>query len=102
VIDNVVIDNVVIDNAAGPITVFTARRVRTMERSQPVAEAVAVRDGHVLEVGSLATMKPWLDRYPHTVDDRFAEHVIMPGFIDPHLHPSMAAMLPPQKSFSTG
>ena len=73
------------------ITVFPARQVRTMDESQPVAEAVAVRDGHIVEVGSLASMKPWLDRYDHEVDDSFAGNVIMPGFIDPHLHPSMAA-----------
>lgn len=79
------------------ITVFTARRVRTMERSMPVAEAVAVRDGKVLEVGSLDTMKPWLSRHSHVIDDTFADHVIMPGFIDPHLHPSMAALLLPME-----
>ena len=78
-------------------TVFTARRVRTMERSMPVAEAVAVRDGKVLEVGSLDTMKPWLSRHSHVIDDTFADHVIMPGFIDPHLHPSMAALLLPME-----
>lgn len=75
------------------ITVFLARKVRTMEPSLPLADAVAVRDGHILEVGTLETMGPWLDRNPHTIDDTFADHVILPGFIDPHLHPSMAAIL---------
>lgn len=77
------------------ITVYRARRVRTMNRSNPVAEAVAVREGRIVEVGSLATMAPWLERYPHRIDDTFADAVIMPGFIDPHLHPSMAALLLP-------
>ncbi|MCP5027510.1 MAG: amidohydrolase family protein [Actinomycetia bacterium] len=79
------------------ITVFTARRVRTMEASLPTAEAVAVRDGKILEVGTLETMRPWLDRYEHEIDDTFADHVIMPGLIDPHLHPSMAAILLPME-----
>jgi predicted amidohydrolase YtcJ len=77
------------------ISVFTARRVRTMEPSMPTADAVAVRDGHIVEVGSLETMRPWLDVYDHEIDDTFRDHIIMPGFIDPHLHPSMAAILLP-------
>ncbi|MCP4228460.1 MAG: amidohydrolase family protein [Actinomycetia bacterium] len=77
------------------ITVFTARRVRTMEPSMPTAEAIAVRDGRIIEVGSLQSLRPWLDRFDHEIDDTFADHVIMPGLIDPHLHPSMAAILLP-------
>ncbi len=77
------------------ITVFTARKVRTMEASMPTAEAVAVRDGQIVEVGTLESMRPWLDNYDHEIDDTFRDHVIMPGFIDPHLHPSMAAILLP-------
>ena len=77
------------------ITVFVARTVRTMEPSPPVAEAVAVRDGRIVEVGTLETMRPWLESHSHEVDDTFGDLCIMPGFIDPHLHPSMAAMLLP-------
>jgi predicted amidohydrolase YtcJ len=80
---------------ATDITVYTARTVRTMEPALPLATAVAVRDGQIIEVGSLETMQPWLDAHPHHIDDRFKDHVIMPGFIDPHLHPSMAALLLP-------
>ena len=43
------------------ITVFTARRVRTMEASMPTAEAVAVRDGSVVEVGTIESLSPWLN-----------------------------------------
>ena len=43
------------------ITVYTARKIRTMEPSLPEATAVAVRDGRIVEVGSLETLKPWLD-----------------------------------------
>ncbi len=66
-----------------------------MEPSLPVAEAVAVRDGRIVEVGTLETMRPLLEQHAHTIDDTFRDHVILPGFIDPHLHPSMAAILLP-------
>ena len=77
------------------ITVYPARVVRTMNPSLPLAEAVAVRGDRIVEVGTLETLRPWLEAHPHSIDERFAEHVIMPGFIDPHLHPSMAAVLLP-------
>lgn len=77
------------------MAVFTARKIVTMVPSQPEATAVAVKDGKIVEVGSLETMRPWLEALPHEIDNRFKDHVLMPGFIDPHLHPSMAAILLP-------
>lgn len=68
------------------ITVFTAAKVVTMDAGRPEAEAVAVRDGHILSVGTLETMRPWLERAPYEIDDSFAGKVILPGFIDPHTH----------------
>ena len=75
------------------LVVYTARQIRTMEPSMPVAEAIAVRDGQIVGVGNLESLKPWLEQERHTIDDRFSGDVLMPGFIDPHLHPSMAARL---------
>ena len=82
------------------LTVFTARSIITMNPSQPRAEAVAVRDGRIVEVGSLESMTPWLEAHPHEIDDRFADVFLTPGFIDPHLHPTMAAVILPM-SFIT-
>ena len=61
----------------------------------PEATAVAVRDGMIVEPGTLETMQPWLEVHSYRIDERFSNHVIMPGFIDPHLHPSLAAVLLP-------
>lgn len=76
-------------------TVYIAKRIHTMSASQPEAQAVAVRDGIILEAGTLESLKPWLASSSHTIDDRFADKVIMPGFIDPHLHPFIGAVLLP-------
>jgi len=59
----------------------------------PTADAVAVRDGRIVEVGTLETLRPWLENHEHEIDDTFSDHVIMPGFIDPHLHPSMSTSI---------
>ncbi|MEC7975272.1 MAG: hypothetical protein VX142_05630, partial [Pseudomonadota bacterium] len=79
------------------LTLFKARSVITMNDSLPRASAVLVRDGVVLEVGEEATMAPWLRGQDYVVDDQFADKIICPGFIDPHLHPSMAAVLLPME-----
>jgi predicted amidohydrolase YtcJ len=72
------------------ITIFTARRVITMDPGRPTASAVAIREGRILSVGTIESMRPWLERYPHRIDDSFADLVIMPGFIDPHTHLSQS------------
>ena len=74
------------------LTVFVARRVRTLDLGRPVADAVAVQEGRIVSVGSLESMRPWLERVPHVIDERFAGRVIYPGFIDPHTHFRMSGV----------
>jgi predicted amidohydrolase YtcJ len=68
------------------ITVFEAKRIVTMDPGRPTARAVAVRDGRIVSVGTRETMRPWLERYRHAVDETFADKVLVPGFVDPHTH----------------
>ena len=77
---------------AEELTVFTARAIRTMDPGRPLASAVAVMAGRIVSVGSLEAMAPWLKRFPHHIDDRFAGKVIFPGFIDPHTHFRMSGV----------
>tara|TARA_B110000014_G_scaffold263717_1_gene261473 strand:- start:1413 stop:3080 length:1668 start_codon:yes stop_codon:yes gene_type:complete len=79
------------------ITVFTAQSVITMNKSLPVTNAIAVRNGQIIETGSLESMEPWLSKNEYKIDDQFKNSIIVPGLIDPHLHPSMAAVLLPMQ-----
>ena len=81
--------------AADDVVVYTAKRIVTMAPSQPQATAVAVRDGLILSVGSEASLAPWLEGRPHRIDRSFEDAVLLPGLIDNHLHPLMAALLLP-------
>ncbi len=78
-----------------PLTIFTARRIHTMDESLPVATAVAVADGRIVAVGDLESMSPWREGRVVTVDERFANHVLLPGLIDNHIHPFLGALLMP-------
>ncbi len=64
-------------------TVYPARKIITMNPMQPHGTHVAVRDGRVLAVGSLADMQAW---GTFTLDERFAAKVLMPGLVEGHCH----------------
>ncbi|MFT4083442.1 MAG: amidohydrolase [Nocardioides sp.] len=64
---------------------YPARVIRTMEPARPTAEAVLVRGDRVVAAGSRSE----LDAYgPARVDERYAEKVLVPGFVEAHSHVS--------------
>jgi hypothetical protein len=76
----------------GPVTVYTAKKILTMERSNPEATAVAVAGKRILAVGSYEEVKAALGDRQFDVNDTFKSKVILPGFIDQHLHPFLGAL----------
>ena len=70
-------------------TIFPARRVITMNPAFPTAEAVATREGRILAVGTVDDLTRWGE---HTIDDRFADKIIMPGFVESHCHAMSGGM----------
>ena len=54
-----------------------------MNPANPEAQAVAVRDGRIVCVGTLQECQSWGEAH---VDDRFAGHVLVPGFVEAHGH----------------
>ena len=63
--------------------IYPAHKIITMNPTRPTATHVAVRDGRILGVGSLSDLDTWGD---YTLDDRFADKVLMPGFVEGHAH----------------
>lgn len=83
--------------AEAPVDIFIAKRIITMTKPQTEATAVAVKDGRIVAVGSLDTIKSNLKNRPYRIDDRFRDKVLVPGLIDPHQHllaAALTAMLP--------
>jgi len=80
-------------NASADVTLYTAKRIVTMEPAMPYATAVAVEEGRIVAVGSLESLQPVLALKGGTVDRRFDDRVLVPGFIDPHVHPMLPAVL---------
>ncbi len=72
--------------------VYAAKKIITMERDQPIATAVAVRGARIIAVGSLDSVTETLSGKTYTIDDRFADKTMMPGFVEQHLHPLLGVM----------
>ena len=64
-------------------TIYTARRIITLNGYRPFADAVRVRDGSIICVGTLEDCQAWGDA---DVDTRFSDKVLMPGMVEAHGH----------------
>ena len=78
--------------AKTPVTIFVARKIVTMERSNPTATAVAVEGDRIVAAGSLGDVTAALGARPYRIDQTFADKVVLPGLIDQHLHPILGAL----------
>ena len=64
-------------------TVFSAKKIVTMNPQKPEASHVAIREGRILAVGSLEEIATWGD---YELDERFADKVLFPGLVEGHAH----------------
>jgi hypothetical protein len=69
--------------------IFIAEKIITMHPEQPLATAVAVRDGRILAVGNAADVIFCVKNSPfrpYVVDNTFEDKIFMPGLVDAHTH----------------
>lgn len=63
-------------------------KLLTMNERGAVAQAIAVREGRIVAVGSDAAVRRW--RGPNTRMVDLNGQTVLPGFIDGHVHPQVA------------
>jgi len=83
-----------------PIRILEARAIYTMELGTEPAEAVAIQAGRILAVGSKAEVAAIVGSRSHVIETEFADKILLPGFIDPHLQPTLAATILPMEIVS--
>ena len=70
--------------------IYIAREIITLDEAHPEATAVLVRSGRIAAIGAVEQLQR---NFPDAeLDRRFAEDVMVPGFIEHHVHPSLAAI----------
>ena len=98
-------DDIASKPACTQLTVFVAKKFYTMNPGRPEAGAVAVCNGAIVSIGdSLDDLKAWTSSIATTVDKRFADKTVFPGFIEAHSHPLLGAItanLPPIAALDT-
>lgn len=72
------------------VTLYLTTAV-TSDPAQPMATGIAVQDGVITAVGDFDTLSAQLRGA--SVDDRYADQVLLPGLIDPHVHMTLGAMM---------
>ena len=71
-------------------TIYSGGPILTMDDSQPVVEAVAVRDGRILAVGDVDTVSAYRGGSTSVFD--LAGRTMVPGFVDSHGHVVMGGL----------
>jgi predicted amidohydrolase YtcJ len=74
------------------IVIYPAREIVTLDPEQSTVQAVAVVGDRILATGSLDELKAAAGDQRYTVNNTFADQVIVPGFIAQHDHPLLAAL----------
>jgi predicted amidohydrolase YtcJ len=70
--------------------VLTGGKVRTLDPDNPSAEAVAIKDGLILAVGSAAEIDAYRGETTELI--QLGGAAVTPGLIDSHMHPLMGAL----------
>ncbi len=63
---------------------LTSSRVLTMNQSQPHAEAIAIKNDKIVQVGTNEEIKRWIGEKTQVID--LKGKTVIPGFIDTHIH----------------
>ncbi|MBM2712212.1 amidohydrolase [Mesorhizobium caraganae] len=69
---------------AGADLIVINGRVRTMDDDNPAAEAIAVKDGAIVAIGSRAAIEELKGPATKTIDAKGGS--VIPGFIEAHMH----------------
>src|SRR5215472_94851 len=70
--------------------VFTSGKVVTVDSSFSIKEAVAIKNGRFVAVGTDGEMRRWIG--PRTTVVNLAGRMMIPGLIDSHIHATVAGL----------
>ena len=66
-------------------------KIVTLNHKDEIAEAVAVKDGQIAQVGTSEDVKAIVHKDTQVID--LGGKTVTPGFVESHCHPSMAGLM---------
>jgi len=77
--------------STGKAELLVTGSLLTMDEAQPTVEAMAIAGGRILAVGSRADLESFVGPATKTLEHKAG--VIMPGFVEPHVHLVSSALV---------
>ena len=78
-----------ISGSAAADVIVTAGSIRTIDRTRPRAEALAIVGDRIAAVGERDEILALADHHTEVVD--FEDGCVLPGLVEPHTHPDLCA-----------
>lgn len=72
--------------------VYTAKEIITLDPNSSIHQAIAIKGDRIIAVGSLSELQATLANTPFVVDEQLSNKVLVPGLINQHEHPALAAL----------
>ena len=77
-------------NSSKGLTIYKAKEIVTLDQTISSADSVLINNDRVLAIGSIQDLR---DKYPEaSINNQFKNHVMVPGFIEHHIHPFLSAL----------
>ncbi|QKX16521.1 amidohydrolase [Microbulbifer sp. YPW1] len=78
------------DEEKSAARIFINGTIVTADKNHPLAEAIAVRDGRIIAVGTRAEVEKFSDDNTEVTD--LSGNTLLPGFVAAHEHPAISAV----------
>jgi len=86
----ILLPDLVLSQEVNQVRIYEAREIVTLDENYPLATAVAIKEDRIIGVGEVEQL---INKFPSAqLDTRFSEDVMVPGLIEHHVHPFLAAI----------
>ena len=86
----ILLPDLVLSQEVNQVRIYEAREIVTLDKNYPMATAVAIKKDRIIGVGEVEQL---INKFPNAqLDTRFSEDVMVPGLIEHHVHPFLAAI----------
>ena len=84
------LSSTIVEGNESELVILQAKQIISLDTGEQYQNAIVIDDDRIKDIGSLKELQ---GRYPKsTLESRFKDKIIVPGFIEHHVHPFLAAI----------